>query len=132
LQTSLSGLGTIDYRSVYASSGFKEKYKSLIFLSADDFHKESKVGKFVGFASTLADIKELEVRSTGAKFAKLTLQCNDKMFSCVVWADQWEIWREVINKSKGAIIVVNAKVGDDSYAGGNQLATHKKTEFRIL
>lgn len=132
LQTSLSGLGTIDYRSVYASSGFKEKYKSLTFLSADDFHKESKIGKFVGFASTLADIRVLEVRATGAKFAKLTLQCNDKMFSCVVWMEQWEMWGDILNKAKGSIIVINGKIDSDSYAGGNQLMSHKKTEFRIL
>ena len=132
LQNQLSGLGNIDYRSVYSSSGFKEKFKKLSYLSPDDFNKESKDGKYVGFAAVLADITLLEAKKSGDKFGKILLQCNDKLFSCMVWKDQWDEWQEALTKAKGRIIVFNAKVNEDAYSGGNQLCTHGKTVFKIL
>ena len=132
LQNALSGLGHIEYRNVYNQSGFKEKFKSLPFLKAEDFHLESKVGKFVGFAATLVEIKVMTVKKTQKDFAKLTLQCNDKMFSCVVWMDQWDEHKDRLKKNKGGLIVLNGKISADDYSGGNQLSTHKKTLIKFF
>jgi DNA polymerase-3 subunit alpha len=132
IQNELSGLGNIEYKNVYASSGFRDKFKSLPFLKAEDVHLESKEGKFIGFAATLADIKVMTAKKSGRDFAKLTLQCNDKLFSCVVWMDMWEEQGERIKKNKGSIIVLNAKVSRDDYSGGNQLCTHNKTIIKFF
>ena len=131
-QNELSGLGNIDYRTVYASSGFKEKFKSLTYLKPENFNDEDKMDKFVGFSGTIVDVKELQAKSSGNKFAKVVLQCNDKLFPCVFWANEWEKYCETLLKSKGKILTVNARVSADNYTGGNQLTTHGKTEIILL
>ena len=93
---------------------------------------DSKVDKFVGFAATLVEIKVMTVKKTQREFAKLTLQCNDKMFPCIVWMDQWDEHKDRLKKNKGALIVLNGKISADDYSGGNQLMSHKKTIIKFF
>ena len=132
LQNSLSGLGSIDYRGVYSQSGLKDKFKSLAYLKPEDFNLDSKRDKFFGFAATLVDIRIMNSKKTNIEFAKLTLQCNDKVFTCMVWMEQWAELGDIIKKNKGSIIVLNGRLAEDEYSGGNQLYTHKKTAVKFF
>ena len=132
LQNSLSGLGSIDYRGVYNQSGLKDKFKSLAYLKPEDFNLDSKRDKFFGFAATLVDIRIMNSKKTNIEFAKLTLQCNDKVFTCMVWMEQWAELGDSLKKNKGSIIVLNGRLAEDEYSGGNQLYTHKKTAVKFF
>ena len=137
LQNELSGLGNIDYRSVYNQSGFKEKLKKISYLDADDIHIVSKRDKYFGFAATLADVTKMTARKTGIDFGKLVLQFNNRIITCMMWSDQWDKFGEMLRKNKGRIIVMNAKVVSDDFstsaqASVNQLVCHKFTQIKIF
>lgn len=132
LQTSLSGLGNIDYKSVYLNSGMKNKFKSTTFLDVDTLHDESKRGRIFMFAGMLVDVRELTAKASGARFGKLTFQCNDKIVSSMVWASEYEKYADMLNRAKGKILVMNVKVDEDKFASCNQLMTHGKTIIKII
>jgi len=131
LQLELSGIGYIDYKKIYSASGFKESVKRSPFLATDKV-SDAKVGKFVTVAGAISDIKELTIKKSGDKFAKITLQSNSHSVNVLIWTEKWVEHGRDIMKSKGSICVLNGIIAEDNYSGANQITVHKKTKIKFM
>ena len=131
LQLELSGIGYIDYKNVFASSGFKEKFKRSVYLVPEKLSSHN-AGKIVSVAGSIAEVKELSARNSGDKFGKIVLQSNTHVINVMIWSEKWKKFGEQMMKSKGRLCVINGVVSDDNFTGGKQIASYKGTDFKIM
>lgn len=129
-QNESSGLGTINFKSIYQSSGSSSRYKSISYLDPSEINDEKKLDKVYFVCATLVDVAEYQ--SKRGPFGKLTLQANDVSMSCTVWNDVWEDERGTVMKSVGKVLIGNVKVYNDEYWKCHSLMSYPKTKFEFL
>jgi DNA polymerase-3 subunit alpha len=131
-QIELCGLGVINYKSIYKQSKMAQKYKSIQYLDPEQLNDEKKVGGQFFVAGTLTEVRELNYKAKAGTFAKLTIQCNDKVYRVTVWGEDWETLRDSLKGAEGSIVVTNLKMVYDNFIGGNAFTSYKNTMFEII
>ncbi len=131
-QIAMSGIGSINYESIFRSSKAKElvkrKAKYMTLADALDIDNE---GKRIVVCATVTDVEERSYndKSTGEKrrFFKVLLQQNNDLMELIFWNDFVSSYTGNISKLKDKVIVVSAVIKYSDYSGANSLNSYKST-----
>lgn len=104
-----------------------------------DFKKvfdEDSDGKKASIAATLVELKEKKFHSAKTNrtevFCALTLQQNNDTCECVVWPEEYEKFRPLIQSAKDKLIIFSGAVKYSDYAGKNQLQFTRNTKIEVV
>lgn len=135
-QVKVSGIGAIDYQRVYNNSNVKQSIRGCPYLSLKEVLDDDNDGRRVAISATVAEIveKKMTNKRTGLteSFAVITLQQNNDLSECVVWPEEYAIFRGQLLNAKDKIIVFSGLVKHSDYAGKNNLWFTRSTKMEIL
>lgn len=124
-QKQLCGLGYIDFSKIYQSVGFDEA-----FTSEDYFFNEDTRGLRKCVGGVIAEV--IERKSKKGPFGQITLDCNNNMVTCIMWAEIWPEYKEQIQAGKDKILFITGEIKHDNFRQANVLQTNKSTKAKIL
>jgi DNA polymerase-3 subunit alpha len=125
-QKELCGFGYLDYEKIYS----RNKLSKGEFLHVDKIDLESSCGYNKCLIGTVSLIVEKE--SKRGKFCELTINHNDMLAVCIVWAEIWPAIREDILSSKNKIMLITGRLKFDNFKKRNVLQTDSSTKYKIL
>ena len=131
LQNSLTGLGNIDFKRISASSAIKKEYRNIQYITPDLILESNREGKTYMFAASISEAKSHAMKN-GGQLGRVVFQSNDISFSCIFWESEWDKFSSLLLKSKGKIVVFNAKISLDKRSGQNSLYSYKKTKIEVI
>lgn len=135
-QIKVSGIGAVDYRNIYNNSELKPTIKGYAFLNFKDVADDMNDGKRAAIVATIADIEEKKFKSskTGKTevFCKLTLQQNNDICECVIWPEEYDKCRGMLQSAKNKIIVFSGVVKYSDYVGKNNLQFTRNSKMEII
>lgn len=124
-QKELCGLGYIDYERVFKITKITHQ-----FISEDDIFLDHARGRDKCIGGVIHDVIERDSRK--GIFAQITLDCNNQIVTCIMWAEIWPDYKEKILNSKGKILFISGEIKHDSYRQCNVLQTNKATKVVIV
>lgn len=131
-QIMLSGLGAINYKSLYKQSKLGQKYTSIQFFEPHYIDDDKKVGNQYFVVGTLVEIKTFPYKQKAGEFAKWSIQSNDKLYKVTVWGEDWDALIDKVKGAEGSIIVTNLKMVYDNFVGGNAFTSYKNTLVELF
>lgn len=136
-QISVSGIGSIDYRSIFEGSDAKAllKGKASYMPLADALNPEHE-GRRIVVCATVTEVEEKSYtdKTTGQKkrFAKVVVQQNNESMELVLWDDYLSGYKEDITKLKDKVIIVSCAIKYSDFSGSNSLNSYKSTLLHPL
>lgn len=134
-QISISGMGSIDYKSIYLSCEKPDslvRYKFIEFKDLNNMFYEIKKGVI---CCTICEVheKSYKDRQTGATkhFGKIELQQNTDMNILTIWDDWAELKRE-LKDAAGRIIIAVVNVKWSDYDEKNTLQIGKNQFLKLV
>lgn len=124
-QKQLCGLGYIDFQKIHQSLNIKEGY-----VPEDRFFLDEARGNSRCVGGVIADV--LERSSKKGPFGTVTLDCNNNMITCIMWAEIWPDFKEQVSNSKGKIMFIGGEIKHDSFRQHNVLQTNRTTQINIV
>ena len=131
-QIAVSGIGSIDYRRIFDSSGARQTVRGKAsYLSLEEVSRDENDGRRAAVCATVVDVAEhsYKDRETGQRkrFAKLTLSQNNHLTECVCWNDYYIAHRTEILSLKGKVVILTAMIRYSDYNGCNALQMTKNS-----
>lgn len=131
-QISVSGIGSIDYRSIFEGSDAKILLKGKVsYMSLADALYPDHEGRRIAVCATVTEAEEKSYtdKTTGQKkrFAKIVLQQNNETMELVVWDDYLSQYKEDIAGLKDKVIIVSCIIKYSDFSGTNSLNSYKST-----
>ncbi|MGL5690387.1 MAG: hypothetical protein ACRDD8_06135 [Bacteroidales bacterium] len=135
-QIELSGIGSVDYRRVYDNCPEKESIKKTPYASIKDALTDEYDGKRVVMCATISDVFEQQYKDkkTGEQksFGKIRLQQNNDSMELVMWSESFSVYRDILTKSVGKILLVTGQIKYSDYTKANGLQTTSKSTINIM
>jgi len=130
-QKEITGFGYFDFRAIFRANS--HLVKSYQYLSPESLLDPSMVGKKGCVVGILSECIERTVKSTGDKFAPITIASNDDMISCIIWAQIWPEHREKIKKGIGKLVLITGEIkGPNPHQKTNHLQTNNNSIIEVL
>lgn len=136
-QIQVSGIGAIDYRRIYDGSEIRKSSKRRIPYRTikDILSYEMEDQK----ANICASIVEIEERSYKSKknnreevFCKLTLQQNNDLCECILWQDEYMLYKKQLEFAKEHIVVVSGVVKYSDYTKTNNIQLNRHSVLEVI
>lgn len=131
-QIGVSGIGSIDYRSIFEGSDAKVLLKGRVsYMSLADALNPEHEGRRIVVCATVTEVEEKSYtdKTTGQKkrFAKVVVQQNNESMELVLWDDYLSGYKEDIAKLKDKVIIVSCAIKYSDFSGSNSLNSYKST-----
>ena len=129
MQIDISGIGSIDYKSIFYSSPHPKdsKYGYRDFRDIIAMPPSSPTNALV--CATIAEVSEktyVDKRQGGKKrFGKVVLRQNTDIMQLIMWSDSWEDHKEVFWQQSGRIASLYVQVKYSDYDEKNVLQLNK-------
>lgn len=129
MQIDISGIGSIDYKSIFYSSPHPKdsKYGYRDFRDIIAMPPSSPTNALV--CATIAEVSEktyVDKRQGGKKrFGKVVLRQNTDIMQLIMWSDSWEDHKEVFWQQSGRIVSLYVQVKYSDYDEKNVLQLNK-------
>lgn len=125
-QKSLTGLAFIDYESIA-----EELDAGGTFCTAREFSQRQDRGISRTFGGYIVDCRI--GKSKNGPYVKLLVEHNYKMFKLMIWADEYKIYKEQLQKCEKSLIIFNGVLKyDKKYSKANQFTVNKETKLYVL
>lgn len=125
-QKDLTGFGYLNFQNIYNSyiaPNIGHEQNRLTYIDETLFQDEKSVGYDRSVVGILTNVIERKTKN-GDFFAEISLDCNDEVIICLIWAKIWPDWRTIILNSKNKIICVTGKVQfDEKFKNQNIVQT---------
>ena len=136
-QIALSGIGSVNYESIYEGSETKLKLKGKVkYIPISQALDLDNEGKRIATCATVTEVEERSYidKESGEKkrFYKVVLQQNNDLIELILWSDFVISYLGNLTELKDKVIIVSAIVKYSDFAGANSLNSYKSTILSII
>jgi len=124
-QKQLCGLGYLNYTKLYESIDIQDS-----LVPEDIFFSEEARGIRKCIGGVISEV--IERKSKKGPFAMISLDCNNEMITCIMWAEIWPEYKEQLLNNKERILFIAGEIKHDTYRQCNILQTNKSTKIKII
>lgn len=131
LQKDLCGYGDIDFRKLADEVELTSSYSP--YSSNNDvlsFSIEERNYTNVTVSGVVERL--IERNSKKGKFGQLEIRDNTDLLYITIWNEHYSEHKEVLDKSKGRIVVITGHVQMDSYKNQNVVHTFKNSKIKVI
>lgn len=137
LQQQVSGFGQIDYRRIFDSSELKSAVKGrATYRTLEEIQDSRFDGRKVAICCNIVEVQEKKYKSSQSNqmetFAKLSLQQGTSLNECIIWAEEYATWKEVVQTAKNKIAVFTAMVKYSDFRQRYELVFSKGSQIEIM
>lgn len=135
-QIAISGVGSVDYRSLYSNSNIRAIAKSYPFIDFKDINDDEKDGRKCGVAATVVDMTERTFNSQKTNrqetLCSLLLVQNNFACECTIWPEEYDKFRHLLADAKGKIVVFNGSIKFSTFTETNNIQFTRNSHLEIL
>ena len=125
-QKELTGLSFINYEQVA-----EEQDCGNNFLTTRDLNNRQQSGIFKSFGGYVTQCKVGNTKK--GKYARLVIENNYKLHKVIIWADEYESYKDLLKNCEKRIILFSAELKYDAkYTKGNQFTFKENSFLKVL
>jgi DNA polymerase-3 subunit alpha len=126
IQKELTGLSFINYEKIAEDLKLGNN-----FLTVRDLNNRQQFGIFKTFGGYVNSIKV--GGSAKGKYARLVIENNYKLHKVVIWASEYERFKDLLKDCEKKIIIFSAEIKyEDKYTKGNQFTFKSESFLEVL
>lgn len=122
IQNELTGFGAISYEYLVNQYKFKDFCKDV---------QERAINDYVTVSGIVTELKVKKSPKVG-EFALLTLDCNNKQNSVMIWNETFELFKAEITECQNKIVILNGQVRFDNWNSQNNVQTNRATKLIVI
>lgn len=125
-QKELTGLSLINYKEIAENEGFSSQ-----FCTQQEFIQRQDKGIYRVFGGYIIEVKV--GKSAKGPFARLKIEHNYKTFTLIIWAKEYALFKERLQKCEKSLIIFEGRLQyDDKYSNSNQFMLSEDSHLAIL
>jgi DNA polymerase-3 subunit alpha len=125
-QKELTGLSFINYEEIAVSLKVGNN-----FLTTRDLNNRQQRGIFKTFGGYVNSVKV--ANTAKGKYARLVIENNYKLYKIIIWADEYENFKNELKVCEKNIIMFSAEVKyEEKYTKGNQFTFKPESFLKVL